>query len=94
ERLGLAPDAPVLAILPGSRAGEVERLGELFLGAARWLQERKPDLQLVIPCVNGEREKQVRALVESLSVSLPLTIIRGRSREVMAAAAAVLLASG
>jgi lipid-A-disaccharide synthase len=94
ERLGLAPDAPMLAILPGSRAGEVERLGELFLGAARWLQERKPDLQLVIPCVNGEREKQVRALVESLSVSLPLTIIRGRSREVMAAADAVLLASG
>jgi len=94
ERLGLAQEGPVLAILPGSRAGEVERLGELFLGAARWLQERKPELQLVIPCVNGEREKQVRALVESLSVSLPVTIIRGRSREVMAASDAVLLASG
>ena len=62
-------------------------------GRSRWLQERKPELQL-IPCVNGEREKQVRALVESLSVSLPVTIIRGRSREVMAASDAVLLASG
>lgn len=94
ERLGLAAEAPVLAILPGSRAGEVERLGELFLGAAHWLQERKPELQLVIPCVNAEREKQVRELVEKLAVSLPLTIIRGRSREVMAASDAVLLASG
>lgn len=94
EALGLDKGAPVLAILPGSRAGEVERLGGLFLEAARWLQQRRQDLQLVIPCVNREREKQVRALVESLGVQLPVTIIRGRSREVMASADVVLLASG
>lgn len=92
--LGLRVDAPVLAILPGSRGGEVERLGTLFLEAARWLQERQPNLQLVIPCVNRDREKQVQALVESLEVSLPVTLVRGRSREVMAASDVVLLASG
>ncbi|PSF14358.1 lipid-A-disaccharide synthase [Marinobacter fuscus] len=92
--LGLRVDTPVLAILPGSRGGEVERLGTLFLEAARWLQERQPNLQLVIPCVNRDREKQVQALVESLEVSLPLTLVRGRSREVMAASDVVLLASG
>lgn len=93
-RLGLKQDAPVLAILPGSRAGEVERLGGLFLQAAHWLQQSRHDLQLVIPCVNREREQQVRALVENLHVSLPVTIVRGRSREVMASSDAVLLASG
>lgn len=92
--LGLAAEKPVLAILPGSRSGEVERLGKLFLEAARWLQARRSDVQLVIPCVNREREKQVRELVASLEVSLPVTLVRGRSRDVMAASDVVLLASG
>jgi lipid-A-disaccharide synthase len=92
--LGLNEQAPVLAILPGSRAGEVERLGSVFLEAARWIQSRRPDLQLAIPCVNRDREQQVRALVDALDVKLAVTIVRGRSREVMAAADVVLLASG
>lgn len=92
--LGLREDAPVLAILPGSRGGEVERLGTLFLEAARWIQGNRPDLQLVIPCVNRERERQVRELVEALDVKLPVTIVKGRSREVMASSDVVLLASG
>ncbi|WP_372965764.1 lipid-A-disaccharide synthase [Marinobacter sp.] len=94
ESLGLDPDKPVLAVLPGSRGGEVERLGTLFLEASRWLQERRPDVQLVIPCVNRDREKQVQGLVESLEVKLPVTLVRGRSREVMAASDVVMLASG
>ena len=94
QRLGLDADKPVLAILPGSRGGEVERLGTLFLEAARWLQARRPDIQLVIPCVNRDREKQVQALVQTLDVKLPVTLVRGRSREVMEASEVVLLASG
>jgi lipid-A-disaccharide synthase len=92
--LGLELDKPVLAILPGSRGGEVERLGTLFLEAARWLQQRIPDLQLIIPCANREREKQIRGITEALELSLPVTIVQGRSREVMAASDVVLLASG
>ena len=94
KALGLNPDQPVLAVLPGSRGGEVERLGTLFLEASRWLQGRRPDIQLVIPCVNRDREKQVEGLVEALEVKLPVTLVRGRSREVMAASDVVLLASG
>lgn len=94
QNLGLDADKPVLAILPGSRGGEVERLGTLFLEAARWLQARRPDIQLVIPCVNRDREKQVQALAQSLAVKLPVTLVRGRSREVMEASDVVLLASG
>ncbi|MBE0486557.1 MAG: lipid-A-disaccharide synthase [Marinobacter sp.] len=94
ESLGLEVDKPVLAVLPGSRGGEVERLGTLFLEASRWLQARRSDIQLVIPCVNRDREKQIQGLVESLEVKLPVTLVRGRSREVMAASDVVLLASG
>ena len=94
ESLGIDLEASVLAVLPGSRAGEVERLGTLFLEASRWIQERRPDLQLVIPCVNRDREKQVQDLVDALEVKLSVTIVRGRSRDVMAASGVVLLASG
>ncbi|MCK0107380.1 lipid-A-disaccharide synthase [Marinobacter sp. S0848L] len=94
ESLGLDADRPVLAVLPGSRGGEVERLGTLFLEASRWLQGRRPDLQLVIPCVNRDRERQIQELVESLEVKLSVTLVRGRSREVMAASDVVMLASG
>ncbi|MBK1886649.1 lipid-A-disaccharide synthase [Marinobacter sp. DY40_1A1] len=94
QDLGLDESAPLLAVLPGSRAGEVERLGTLFLEAARWIQAKRPDVQLVIPCVNREREQQVRDLIEALDVKLQVTIVRGRSREVMAASDVVLLASG
>ncbi len=92
--LALNSDAPVLAILPGSRHGEIERLGTLFLEAARWIQTRRPDLQLVIPCVNRDRQKQIRELVDTLAIELPVTVVLGRSREVMCAADVVLLASG
>ncbi len=92
--LDLKLDAPVLAILPGSRAGEVDRLGGLFLATAKWLQAQRTDLQLVIPCVNRDREVQIQALVKDLGVELPVTVVRGRSREVMAASDVVLLASG
>lgn len=94
QALGLKPEVPVLAILPGSRAGEIDRLGRLFLEAARGIQGRVPELQLVIPCVNRARQKQVQALVDALEVALPVTLVSGRSREVMAAADVVLLASG
>lgn len=94
DALGLDRNRTVLAVLPGSRAGEVSRLGMLFLSAARWLQERQPDLQLVIPCVNRARQKQLNEMLEELEVKLPVTLVLGRSREVMAAADVVLLASG
>ena len=94
EAFGLSTMAPVLAILPGSRAGEVQRLGQLFLEAAQWLQQRQPELQLIIPCVNKAREKQLRELMAQLGVTLPVQIVQGRSRDVMASADVVMLASG
>jgi lipid-A-disaccharide synthase len=51
--LGLPTDAPVLAILPGSRLGEIARLGADFLGAARLLRAQIPDLRVVAPMANA-----------------------------------------
>ena len=91
--LGLAQEGRLLALLPGSRGGEVAALTPLFLDVARRLAAADPELQFALPAANAEREAQIRGLLEPAG-GLPLTLVHGRSREVMAAADAVLLASG
>jgi lipid-A-disaccharide synthase len=93
EALGLPPFQPLLALLPGSRGGEVGLLAPLFLQAAERLRAEFPNLHFVLPAANEAREAQLRALLAA-HPDLPLTLVSGRSREVMAAADAVLLASG
>src|SRR6185312_4037973 len=51
--LNLAQDAPVLAVLPGSRRSEIQRLGTIFLGAAGKARAEIPNLQIVIPAANA-----------------------------------------
>jgi lipid-A-disaccharide synthase len=91
--LGLDPAAKVLALLPGSRGGEVRLLAPLFLLAARQLWQRHPDLCFVIPAANAARKTELQALLAE-QPDLPVTLLSGQSREAMAAADAILLASG
>src|SRR5690625_112981 len=58
--LGLAYDATVLAILPGSRASEIKWLAPLFLQVAQQLQARHADLHVVIPAVNAKRAQELQ----------------------------------
>lgn len=92
EALGLAPDDTVVALLPGSRGGEVARLGELFLDAAERLRALRPGVQFVLPCANAERRAQLEAMLSGRN--LPLRLLDGRSHEALAACDAVLIASG
>jgi lipid-A-disaccharide synthase len=95
-QLGLAADARVVALLPGSRQGEVARMGAVFVQTAAMLAQQYPDLQFVLPCANAEREQQVRALMATLpsANTKAIHLIDGQSRVAMTAADAVLLASG
>ncbi len=89
--LGIAPDALVLALLPGSRLGEIARLGRDFLDAAALLQQQFPDLQVVAPMANAACREAFSALSPQPSA---LRIIDGNAHEAMLAADAILLASG
>lgn len=91
--LGLAPQGRVLALLPGSRGGEVGLLAPLFLDCARRLTAADPELSVVLPAASEARMAQLQALLPHYP-GLPLRVVAGQSREVMAAADAVLLASG
>jgi lipid-A-disaccharide synthase len=80
--------------LPGSRAAEVARLAPVFVGAAAWLRERRPGTVFAVPFVND----RTRTLFEEAASAIPgapdCRLYTGRSREVMAAANVVVLASG
>ncbi len=93
--LGLAASETVVALLPGSRAGELARLGPLFLEAAEHLRGLYAGtLRFVVPCVNPERRRQLEVMLEHGHRDLPVTLLDGCSHEVLAACDAVLIASG
>jgi lipid-A-disaccharide synthase len=86
-------DQPVLALLPGSRAMEVKQLAADFLSAAAIVQTQNPQLQLVLAAANQLREKQLETLLQGFP-ELKVTLVLGQSHLVLAAADAVLVASG
>lgn len=92
--LGLAADSRVVALMPGSRNGELRKLGLLFLQTAAWCLERQPQLQFVMPCANAERRIQIEAILAESGLALPLTLLDGQAHEALAACDAVLIASG
>ncbi|MDF2641118.1 MAG: LpxB protein [Pseudomonas sp.] len=89
--LGLG-EGPVVALMPGSRGGEVGRLGALFFDTAERLLAERPELRFVLPCASPQRRAQIEQLLEQRS--LPITLLDGRSHVALAACDAVLIASG
>ncbi|WP_406666662.1 lipid-A-disaccharide synthase [Gallaecimonas sp. GXIMD1310] len=91
QQLGLVEQHPTLAILPGSRGGEVARMAPLFKEVALALKAAMPQLHFLIPAANERR----RADIEQHFADVPdVTVTSAMGREVMTASDAVLLASG
>jgi lipid-A-disaccharide synthase len=91
--LGLPARGPVIAILPGSRASEVETMLPRFLKAAALLLKRRPDAWFIIPAVPALRSR-ISELARTGPLRRQLTIVTGQSHEVLAACDVALVASG
>ncbi|HVO49112.1 MAG TPA: lipid-A-disaccharide synthase [Steroidobacteraceae bacterium] len=92
--LGISSQARVIALLPGSRLGEVERLGADFAAAAAWIGAQRPGTQFIAPMASsGVREIFERQIAASQPVPR-ITLIDGQSQRVLAAADAAIVASG
>ncbi len=94
QMLGIAPDVPVIALLPGSRGAEVAQHAESLVAAGRLLRSRDPRRCLVMPAASAERLAQCQSLLAQTGATDEVQLVTGQSREVMAAADVVLLASG
>ncbi|MFL6608169.1 MAG: lipid-A-disaccharide synthase [Pseudomonas sp.] len=86
------PEGPLVALMPGSRGGEVSRLGGLFFDAAERLRAMRPGVRFVLPCASPQRRVQLEALLAGRD--LPVTLLDGQSHQALAACDAVLIASG
>jgi len=93
--LQLPQQAPVLAVLPGSRLSEVNRLGQIFLEAASRVAAALPGLRIVVPAANPPVHARLQELLAAKpsDESAPL-LLDGQAHEAMLAADVVLLASG
>ena len=84
----------VLAILPGSRIGEIERLGEIFVQAALQCANAVGGLKLIAPMADGECTRAFDAILARLRVRGQIMTVEGRAHEALWAADVVLTASG
>lgn len=95
QELQLDNEKSVIAILPGSRMSELKYNTVSFIEAAKILLERKPSLQIVVPMAGERQDSYFRQLLRENKLDLlPLKIIQGQSQKAIAAADAVLVASG
>ena len=92
--LGLAPEGRVLAVLPGSRLGEVQRLAPVFLAAAGELARSRPDLQVIVPVARPELKAALVAACPATADGFAPLLVAGRAHEAIAASDAALVASG
>ena len=102
EELGLDLTQKHIALLPGSRRGEIEKLGPLVLDAAKLLYAKYPNYRFVIPAINDARKQQIEALLKQYPKALvdQIDLLENSGteskigRQVMNAANIVALASG
>jgi lipid-A-disaccharide synthase len=92
--LGIDPAARVLAILPGSRRGEVERLAPDFAGAAELLAQKFSGLVSIAPMVTPALRELFAAQCVEHAPHAAVRMLNGNARQALAAADVVLVASG
>lgn len=92
--LKLPAQGELVALLPGSRAGEVGRLAEVFVATVDWCLHRRPGLRFAVALANPLAHEIFMRALNRHAGDLPVHLLDGHAREVMAASDAVLLASG
>jgi lipid-A-disaccharide synthase len=92
--LGIAPGARVVAILPGSRTGEVARLAADFAGTLAWLAARRPGLAFVAAFASDRTRADFEAALARHAPGVPVQVVQGRTQAVLVASDVALVASG
>lgn len=93
QQLGLQDEDTVIAILPGSRASEVQYLARRFFGAAALMKKARPGIRFVVPAVPALRER-ITQLAAASGLGDTLQVLDGRSHTALAACDVTLIASG
>lgn len=92
-KLNLQDDDTVVAILPGSRASEVQYLARVFFDAAARMLRQRPHIRFVVPALPALRAR-IEAAARAAGLGARLTVVQGQSHTVLAACDVTLIASG
>jgi lipid-A-disaccharide synthase len=92
--LGLPQGAQVIALLPGSRRGEVGRLAEDFAATVAWLASQRPELRFVAPMASAAARDIFSAALRRVAPEVAVQLIDGEAQTVLIACNAALVASG
>lgn len=94
DELALENNATIIALLPGSRSGEIKRLVEPFLKACMRCREQNPQL-IFVAALRDKRNSDLFSSIKSkVAPELDVQIVEGKTQAVLAASDVVLLASG
>ncbi len=94
RELSLDPAAPVVALMPGSRKGEISRMAPVFLATAATAREKFPDLRFLLPCAGAANRRLLEQIIAAGGFEDAQWKLTDRSRQAIAAADFVILASG
>ena len=95
RRLKLGTDSPVFALLPGSRASELDMHGDLVLHTAAAIHAAKPDAVFLVPLATRPTRDRFEAAIFRLGLGqLPMTLLYGHATDALRAADVALVASG
>ncbi|MCD6061037.1 MAG: lipid-A-disaccharide synthase [Moraxellaceae bacterium] len=97
RQLGLDADAEYIALLPGSRGGEVSRIAGPLFEAAKLVREKRPQARFIIPAINAARRADIETHLAAAGLEARIfdnSLGAGVGRLVMGSADAVVLASG
>jgi lipid-A-disaccharide synthase len=92
--LGLESGAQIVALLPGSRRGEVVRLAADVAATARWLAEQRPRLQFLAPMASAATREIFAEVLRRAAPQVEVRLIDGQAQTALAAADVALVASG
>jgi lipid-A-disaccharide synthase len=92
--LGLDLESSVVALLPGSRRGEVARLAPDFAATVRWLAAQRPDLEFIAPMASAATRQIFSRVLERDAPAIDVRLIDGQATTALSAANVVLVASG
>ena len=95
EELRVPHTGSVVALLPGSRVGEIERMARVLIEAARLVHAKRPDSVFLVPFVTREMREAFEACVWALGArDLPIRLLFGHARKALVAADVAIVTSG
>jgi lipid-A-disaccharide synthase len=92
--LGIDANARLVALLPGSRRGEVARLAEEFAATARWLAAQRPELKFIAPMATAVVREIFSQALARHAPAVDVRLIEGQAQTALIAADVVMVASG